>query len=384
MAGGRRARRRDDRRARGQSVRDSLRARRAGSAHRVRRLGVAGVAPRRRWHRRGHDDHRSTVVGPARRRLGQPPAVADARRDADHGRARLRHLEQSPGAPGPAPAAQSASGGACRTHRRSCTLRTSLPRRTAPAAPGAAPGVCRPTATSVPAKLPGDVHASAPTPERRRARRRRPRPRPSAPVAAAVGRVLIRSSPSGEVRVNGIARGETPVPCCAICRFGQCAVTVTRAGFAPVEREVSLLASRAGGLAVGGPRAAAARRRAARAHVRRRPLPWNARLAASPPAAAPHRRRAGGAQRRRPLRRLTPAYPARHGGIFVVSTPSAGAGCSSTGSRTATHPASVPGLPQGAHVVRVEAPGYRPWEGRVAVVAGTRVRVVATLQQGQE
>ncbi len=47
-------------------------------------------------------------------------------------------------------------------------------------------------------------------------------------------------------------------------------------------------------------------------------------------------------------------------------------------------PAGIPGLTPGAHTVRVEAPGYKPWEGRVAVLAGTRVRVQATLQQEPE
>jgi hypothetical protein len=194
-------------------------------------------------------------------------------------------------------------------------------------------------------------------------------------VAAAVGRVLIRSSPSGEVRVNGIPRGETPV----VLRdlpFGQYAVTVTRAGFAPVEREVSLLASqpvaslsvdlvpqRPGtGPPASGPPAAPVER----------PAP------VSPPVTAPVSPATPASSTRTPA----PA-PGPSGGIFVVSTP-AQARLFVDGQPYGNTPASIPGLSQGAHVVRVEAPGYRPWEGRVAVVAGTRVRVVATLQQGQE
>ena len=204
-----------------------------------------------------------------------------------------------------------------------------------------------------------------------------PAPAAAAPVAAAVGRVLIRSSPSGEVRVNGIARGETPV----VLRdlpFGQYAVTVTRAGFTPVEREVSLLASQpVASLSVdlvpqrpgaGPPRP-----------VRRRPRRGSPgrRVAASRRAGG-----AGGAGGVAPRRRLPPAA-GPSGGIFVVSTPTQ-ARLFVDGQPYGNTPASIPGLSQGAHVVRVEAPGYRPWEGRVAVVAGTRVRVVATLQQGQE
>jgi hypothetical protein len=67
----------------------------------------------------------------------------------------------------------------------------------------------------------------------------------------------------------------------------------------------------------------------------------------------------------------------------VVSTPAA-ARLFVDGQAYGNTPAAIPGLAQGAHVVRIEAPGYRPWEGRVAVIAGTRVRVQATLQQEQE
>jgi len=47
-------------------------------------------------------------------------------------------------------------------------------------------------------------------------------------------------------------------------------------------------------------------------------------------------------------------------------------------------PASIPGLSPGVHVVRLEIPGYKPWEGRVVVIAGISVPVRATLQQEQE
>ena len=145
-------------------------------------------------------------------------------------------------------------------------------------------------------------------------------------------------------------------------------LTVTRAGFTPVEREVSLLASPAGGVAVGGPGAAAARSRPASAQVRPRPLSI-ARL--------PRRRRSHRSvqrqwrHRRQPLRRPR-LWPVRRGGIFVVSTPNAGPPVRGrTAVRQHTRRRSR-ACTQGAHVVRVEAPGYRPWEGRVAVVAGTR------------
>ena len=67
-------------------------------------------------------------------------------------------------------------------------------------------------------------------------------PVPVPPSAAATGRMLIRSSPSGEVRVNGVVRGETPV----VLRdlpFGRYSIAVTRPGFATIRARVDLLAS---------------------------------------------------------------------------------------------------------------------------------------------
>lgn len=193
------------------------------------------------------------------------------------------------------------------------------------------------------------------------------------PAAAATGRVLIRSSPSGEVRVNGRVRGETPV----VLRdlpFGVYAISITRPGFEPIEREITLLESQpVASLSVdlrrdgspGSPPASP-------------PSSADARQAPPTPAestpAAPAPPVAGG-----------PAAPTAQptGGIFVTSTPSQ-ARLIVDGQVYGSTPASIPGLTVGAHTVRVEAPGYRAWEGRVAVLAGTRVRVQATLQQEQE
>jgi hypothetical protein len=73
----------------------------------------------------------------------------------------------------------------------------------------------------------------------------------------------------------------------------------------------------------------------------------------------------------------------RSGGLVVQSTPPQSR-IFVDGQFYGSTPASIPGLSPGAHTVRVEAPGHRPWEGRVVVVSGARVRVQATLQQGQE
>ena len=186
------------------------------------------------------------------------------------------------------------------------------------------------------------------------------------PAATGTGRVLIRSSPSAEVRINGTLRGETPV----VLRdlpFGQYAVTISRAGFQTVEREVTLLASQTVAsmsvdLVREGTTPAA-------------PVPAAAPPTASPASATPAPARAPAAP--------VAAEVAPTGGIFVVSTPSQ-ARLFVDGQAYGSTPAAIPGLTQGAHTVRVEAPGFKPWEGRVAVIGGTRVRVQATLQQEQE
>ncbi len=218
--------------------------------------------------------------------------------------------------------------------------------RSVPQAPVTPPRVAPPVAS-----VPAPVREAIPAPP---------------PAATGTGRVLIRSSPSAEVRINGTLRGETPV----VLRdlpFGQYAITISRAGFQTVEREVTLLASQTvASMSVD--------------LVREGTTPAAPVATAAPPTAPP------GAATPAPAR--APAAPtaadvALTGGIFVVSTPSQ-ARLFVDGQAYGSTPAAIPGLTQGAHTVRVEAPGFKPWEGRVAVIGGTRVRVQATLQQEQE
>ncbi len=204
------------------------------------------------------------------------------------------------------------------------------------------------------------------------------------PPIAATGRVLIRSSPTGDVRVNGAPRGETPV----VLRdlpFGAYAITITRPGFDPVQREVTLLASQpVASLSVDlvrqgtpgpGPGASPAPQPAA-------PAPPSPSRPAAPagPAPSPTGPAATGPA---PTAPAVTAAQTPTGGIFVTSTPTQ-ARLFVDGQPYGSTPAGIPGLTPGAHTVRVEATGYKPWEGRVAVLAGTRVRVQATLQQEQE
>jgi hypothetical protein len=222
----------------------------------------------------------------------------------------------------------------------------SVPQAPVPQAPVAPPPAAPPVAS-----VPAPVREAVPAPP---------------PAATGTGRVLIRSSPSAEVRINGTLRGETPV----VLRdlpFGQYAVTISRAGFQTVEREVTLLASQTvASMSVD--------------LVREGTTPAAPVAAAAPPTAPPTS--ATPAPARAPAASAA-ADVALTGGIFVVSTPSQ-ARLFVDGQAYGSTPAAIPGLTQGAHTVRVEAPGFKPWEGRVAVIGGTRVRVQATLQQEQE
>ena len=209
---------------------------------------------------------------------------------------------------------------------------------------------------------------------------------PAPEPATGTGRALIRSSPSGEVRVNGRSQGETPV----VLRdlpFGSYVVSISRPGFETVEREVALLPSqpvasltvdlvRSGSasspadasarpMSQGGAGAAAASTESTAAPA------GSATAGSAPPVAA-------GPAPARPL----PA-DGRAGSLFVVSTP-AQARLTVDGRSYGSTPAVIPGLSPGAHTVRIEARGYRTWEGQVQVQPGTRARVQATLQQEQE
>jgi hypothetical protein len=186
------------------------------------------------------------------------------------------------------------------------------------------------------------------------------------------------------VRVNGRAHGETPV----VLRdlpFGSYVVTIARPGFQTVERELTLLASqpvaslsvdllRGEGVAPQPPSPSPAPPAAPAAPAAASPAPTTV-APGTPPASA------AGASPSATTRTGRP--DTRTGAIFVVSTPAA-ARLFVDGQLYGSTPAAIPGLTPGSHTVRVEARGYRAWEGQVQVVPGTRVRVQATLQQGQE
>jgi hypothetical protein len=156
---------------------------------------------------------------------------------------------------------------------------------------------------------------------------------------------VVRSNPSGaRVEVNGRSRGRTPLTLGDLA-LGALTVRVSRDGFAPERRLVTLTASRP-------------------SQVIDVPLAKAAAATPAPP---------------------KPAAPVKGAGEFVgsvfVETRPVGARVFIDGREVGTSPVDVPGVAAGSHVVRLELKGYKRWSASVAVVAGERNRVAASLEE---
>ena len=205
----------------------------------------------------------------------------------------------------------------------------SAPARSAPStsAAGAA-------SASAPAGATADKTADKPA-SAASASREAPAARSAPPRAAPVGKLLIKSTPSGaQVRVDGRVRGKTPL----ILRdlpLRVVRVTVERAGFHADEQRVALSAARP-------------------------TVTVDAKLAPVAP----------------------PAPVATTGSLVIESRPS-GARVFLDGQDLGTTPVSLPEVTPGPHRVRIELAGFSPWVTMAEIKAGTRSRVAASLEQGQ-
>jgi serine/threonine protein kinase len=173
-----------------------------------------------------------------------------------------------------------------------------------------------------------------------------PVPAPAAtprPREAPSGRLRISTRPPGaRVEVDGRNRGASPLTLTGL-PYGRHTVRVVRDGYTAEERRVTLSArSPAQSVDV-------SLKRAARA---------------STPASSP-----GGA-----------ASGAYVGSVVVESRP-AGAQVFVDGRSVGVTPLSVPDVPIGSHVVRLELLGHKRWSTPIRVVAGERVRVAASLEE---
>lgn len=251
----------------------------------------------------------------------------------------------------PQPITPSASAGSDPSDAGVQPVAPVVPEPTAPSSPRTAaeppfPPVAVPPAEPVPSRRtrrePAPPESASPA-AAGAAPRTAPRPSPRTPAAAAAespaatGRVLVRSTPAGaRVLVNGMLRGETPLAIRDL-EFGTHTIVVEAPGYPRWQQTVTLSAERPAQsfeIALDNPGAASSGSAA--------PLPAS--------------------------------------GLQIDSRP-AGAQVWIDGVPAGVTPLSLPNVSVGAHAVRIELAGFRPWSTSVAVKTGTPARVAASLEQ---
>jgi hypothetical protein len=182
-----------------------------------------------------------------------------------------------------------------------------------------------------------------------------------------VGRLLVRSSPSrAEVTVNGVKRGATPVTLRDL-PFGTYTISVSRKGYQSSSRRVTTSASRASD--------------AVAFDLEPEPRPSRtagARDSATGAAAAGTATSTGDPDLDRASAEATAAGL---GTLYVLSHP-AGARVLVDGQYVGSTPILVTNVSPGTKTVRLELPGHKTWSSSVRVVAGQRLRVAASLEEG--
>jgi hypothetical protein len=150
--------------------------------------------------------------------------------------------------------------------------------------------------------------------------------------------LLVHSTPAGAaVAIDGIERGTTPVAVRGLA-LGTRSVTVTRPGYRPTQRQVTLTPER----------------------------PSRSLEISLVPASATS----------------SSPTPARDGALVVDSRP-AGATVMIDGRRAGVTPLTISPIAPGTYTVRLEHPGYRAVTTTVDVSIGQRARVAARLEGGQ-
>jgi serine/threonine protein kinase len=206
--------------------------------------------------------------------------------------------------------------------------------------------VAEPKASPSPEETPAATAPPAPsstTPAAPRATRPAPAAAPRPSEAPPSGRLVVRTRPSGaSVEVNGHSRGTAPLTVTDL-PYGRHTVRFTRDGYTAAQRRVTLSArSPAQSVDVTLTRAA-------------RPSTPPSRTAGVP---------RGGFV-----------------GSIVVDSRPAGAKVFLDGRGVGVTPLSMPNVPIGSHVVRLELSGHKRWSTPVRVVAGESVRVAASLEE---
>lgn len=196
-------------------------------------------------------------------------------------------------------------------------------------------------------------------------------PRPEDRRIASSGRLVVRSDPPrAGVLINGRWSGRTPL---AVERvpFGKYTVRVVQPGYAPAEEAFALSPDDP----------------ARTLSLRLRPQSQAARGSQRPSPSTRAGQPAGDAR----SGARTPATPARDvptpspagsftGAIYVDSRPQ-GARVFVDGKAVGTTPLTLPDVPIGSHVVRLELPDHRPWTASRQVTSGRTERITGSLER---
>jgi hypothetical protein len=186
-------------------------------------------------------------------------------------------------------------------------------------------------------------------------------PPPAPPVEDDTGTIRVRSTPErADVFLDGERQGVTPRNLTDLA-FGRYTIRVTRPGYAPAERVVTIDAKNR------EVRVPFTLKRAGRT-----PEP-------SPPPAAPRKTPPPeGAPAAQPSFALRPAVVA---GAIEVETRPPGARVFLDGRDVGVSPIVLGAVTVGSHTVRFDLAGYARWTTTVTVKAGARVRVAASLER---
>ena len=190
-----------------------------------------------------------------------------------------------------------------------------------------------------------------------------PAPARPAPARPTAGRLVIRSTPSGAgVTLNGRWRGRTPLTLEAV-PFGPYVVRLAQPGYTSAPEDVKLSENdpaRTVSIVMKRERAAAA---------------------APPPSSRTPARPAAGRAAPAPSPRRPAVTRSPFAGTIYVDSKPRGARVLIDGRSMGTTPASIPDIPIGSHVVRLELADHRVWTTATRVTAGEETRVTGSLER---
>jgi len=173
------------------------------------------------------------------------------------------------------------------------------------------------------------------------------------------GTIQVRTSPANaDVFVDGERNGVTPRNLTGLAA-GRHTIRVTRPGYRPQERAITVEAGQT--VRVNFSLA--------------RPSPATTKAPAGPAARTP------AAKTPAQSRTVVPAPVSGKGGAIEIDTRPPGARVRLDNRDVGVSPLVLGDVPEGDHTIRLELAGFRPWETKVTIKAGTRQRLAASLER---